>query len=425
MEMLDRFTTLLATRVAMNHVRSPSAHFAAFFGFLAYLSYGSARDGWTNPALIGTAIIFAVALPYYAFISNVLERRVMEVSALVTPGRLARFGAQFAFNFAVMFALDHSGLFGADKAWTLRSMGGAVGVAVLITAASQGAQFFGLYLARRGIGDPMRNVQFGLSANIAASAVATVGLPQIADAYMVISLFIGGIAVLNGILSDVRSLVPRKGGIAVYFGTFNPVHKGHMECVRAALESRGVERVIIHPTVVPKGHVDALACGHIEAVDDERGYTIYQKTNKADPLLDYFPTGDRFLSPETRRDLIQAAIDDVVAENPDLVGRIEVAWLPNAYAASGFRAVLRELRRRHPGCRVHGIHGNDTGGMMVRAILDDCGWVYPFVVRRLPGFSGTAVRNGDMTMTTRTVAQRLEEIAHTSGKEAEDERLVA
>lgn len=409
---------------AVRYGRSPTARFAALVGLLAYLSYASARDGWTSPALIGTAVFFAVALPYYAMLSNALERRVMEATALVTPGRLARFAAQFTFNIIVMLVLSQGGLFG-NGSEALQTLGGAGGAATLATAASQGAQFLGLFLARRGVGEPMRNVQVGISANIVASGAATVGLPEVSAAYVMASLAVGGVALTMGLLSDLRSLCPRRGGVAVFFGTFNPFHLGHLRCVELALQRRGVAKVVIHPTIVPQGHVIALARGELRVAAVERGFTVYATTDRADPLLNYFPTGDRFLPAEVRRDLIQASLDEAVARNPALAGRVEVAWMPEAYAAGGFPAVLRAIRRQHPGARVHVIHGTDPGGMMVRAIVDECGWVYPLAIRRIPGFSGTAVRAGVAGLTAQTVAERLARLANPCPPEVCDDRRAA
>ena len=59
-------------RVA-RHLRSPSTRLAAFAGLLTYLCYAYAHDSWTNPALIGVAIFFAVFMPTYTRISNKAE----------------------------------------------------------------------------------------------------------------------------------------------------------------------------------------------------------------------------------------------------------------------------------------------------------------------------------------------------------------
>ena len=50
--------------------------------------------------------------------------------------------------------------------------------------------------------------------------------------------------------------------------------------------------------------------GYIEHDGIKIGYEVFEKTPLADPNVDYFPTGDRFLPPELRRDLIRAALEE-------------------------------------------------------------------------------------------------------------------
>ncbi len=91
--------------------------------------------------------------------------------------------------------------------------------------------------------------------------------------------------------------------------------------------------------------------------------------------------------------------------------RVEVAYHPEIYEAEGFHGVLRHIRGRHRGTPVHAIHGSDVGGMMVRAIIDECGWIYPLAVRRVDGISATAIRNGATGMTSNAVDEALARLA--------------
>jgi hypothetical protein len=156
---------------------------------------------------------------------------------------------------------------------------------------------------------------------------------------------------------------------------------------------------------VPKFHADAIARGEIKIARVENGLQVYERTEKGDPFIDYFPTGNRFYCPEDRRWMIELAIKDA-----GLSGRVEVVFLPELYRDAGFRGVFREIARRHPGKPIHGIHGSDIGGMMVRTIMDESGWYYPLPVRRADQVSATAIRAGAKGMTTPSVTEALAEL---------------
>ncbi len=83
-----------------------------------------------------------------------------------------------------------------------------------------------------------------------------------------------------GLLSDIRSVAAPKGGIALFFGTFNPFHNTHLAILRRAIEERGLEKVIIHPTLVPRIHADAFRKGELRVGRLENGFQILEKTEK-------------------------------------------------------------------------------------------------------------------------------------------------
>jgi hypothetical protein len=87
---------------------------------------------------------------------------------------------------------------------------------------------------------------------------------------------------------------------------------------------------------------------------------------------------------------------------------VEVLSLPNEYASGGFYAVLAEIKALAQGQPIHGIHGSDLGGMWVRGIYDEAGWIYPYPVVRRDKVSATAIRNGATGLTTQTVQQMIE-----------------
>ena len=383
-------------------LRSPSTKLGALIGFLTWGAYGWAHGTLDNVTLIVTAAAVAVLLPWYARGSNLIEELVNQRFVVVTVGRLARFFVQLAFNLAVFWLLVASGAIGPEIA----GVGGVIGAAAVTTLASQGAQYVALFIFQRGFGDLHRNVALGLSATLAVTALATAGVPVIREVFLVAGSALGLGVLMLGILSDLRAVFWRPGGIAVFWGTFNPIHDGHLDLVRRALEERKVERVIMHPTIWPKTYRRWLARGEIRRARVERGYEVLERTSKADVAVDYFPTGDAFLPAATRRDLVKLAIEDA-----GLADRVEIAWLPELYAKGGFGAVLKEIRHRHPKGPIHVIHGSDFGGMFVRLLMDECGWLYPMPVRRMPGYSATAIRRGKRGLTQPSVQAVLDRLA--------------
>ena len=110
------------------------------------------------------------------------------------------------------------------------------------------------------------------------------------------------------------------------------------------------------------------------------GFQIYETTDKADVNVDYFPTGNMFLPPETRQALIELAVAEA-----GLGDKVELVFYREIYDANGFQGVIAEIKRRHPGVRLHSLHGTDFGGMLVRQICDECGWIYPWRILRRDG----------------------------------------
>ena len=65
-----------------------------------------------------------------------------------------------------------------------------------------------------------------------------------------------------------------------------------------------------------------------------------------------------------------------------LADKVEVAFYREIYNTKGFQGVIAEIKRRYPGVRLHTLHGTDFGGMLVRQICDECGWIYPWRILR-------------------------------------------
>ncbi|CAN5508359.1 hypothetical protein BH10PSE6_BH10PSE6_44480 [soil metagenome] len=386
------------------YLRSPSTRLAAFAGLLTYLCYAYAHNSWTNPALIGVAIFFAVFMPTYTKLSNKAELWASNRFGFVTAGRLGRFVPQFAFNIALFAVMLWGGGMSRDGVATV---GGIAGAALITSLASQALQYLGGYLFARGIGDLNRNVLIGLCVNTVLTALGTAGLPYGREAFLLLGFGLGGFLLLVGILSDLRSIFAPKGGIGLFFGTFNPFHNTHLAILKRAMAERQLDKVIIHPTLIPRFYAEAFRKGQIRVgrLRDD-GFQVYEKTEKADVNVDYFPTGNVFLPPETRRALIELGVAEA-----GLGGKVEVMFLRETYETRGFQGVIAEIERRHPGVRLHTLHGTDFGGMMVRSICDECGWIYPWRILRRDKISATAIRNGAKGMTPPIVTDVMGQIS--------------
>jgi nicotinic acid mononucleotide adenylyltransferase len=385
------------------YVRSTSTRTAALVGLITYLSYAYAHGSWANPALIGVSLFTGLFLPTYAKLSNKAELWAQNRFGFVTAGRLGRFAPQYAFNLAVFWVLLWGG---ALNRVGVASVGGFAGAALVTSLASQGSQYLGLFLFQRGIGDANRNVLIGVSINLVLAAFGTAGVPGAREAFLILGLLLGIALFGIGVLSDLRSLFAPKGGVGIFFGTFNPFHNTHVEMVRRAIEERGLDHVIIHPTLVPRLHVDAFRKGELKVARIENGFQIYEKTDKADVNVEYFPTGRQFLPPETRKALIELALAE-----KGLGNQVEVAFYRETYNKRGFQGVIGEIRKLHPGRRLHVIHGTDIGGMQVRQICDESGWIYPWRILRRDKVSATAIRRGEKGMTSDVVTDVLSQLS--------------
>ena len=385
------------------YLRSPSTRMAAFGGLLTYLSYAYAHSSWANLTLICVSIFVGVFLPSYAKLSNKAELWANNQFGFVTAGRLGRFIPQLAFNL-VMFWLMLWG--GALNQAGIASVGGIAGAALVTTLASQGTQYLGGYLVARGVGDANRNTLVGILVNVTLAALGTAGVPGAREAFLFLGFGLGGALFAIGVLSDLRSVMAPKGGIGLYFGTYNPFHNTHLSIIQKAVDERGLDRVIIHPVLVPKLHVDAFRKGELRVGYLKDGFQIYEKTDKADSNVDYFPTGNTFLPPETRVAMIELALAEA-----GMADKVGVAVYSEIYYGKGFQGVIAEIKRRHPGVRLHMLHGTDFGGMLVRQISDECGWIYPWCILRRDQVSATAIRRGAKGMTPTIVTDVLAQIS--------------
>jgi len=385
------------------YVRSPSTRWAAFGGLLTYVSYAYAHGSWANPTLIAVSVFIGVFLPSYSKLSNKAELWANNQFGFVTAGKFGRFLPQLIFNLAVFWACVWGGAFNQAG---IASVGGFAGAALVTSLASQGTQYVGGYLLVRNIGDANRNTLVSLLVNIILAALGTAGAPGAREAFLVFGFVMGALFFGIGLLSDIRSVIAPKGGVGMFFGTFNPFHNSHLEILRRAMDERKLDKVIIHPTLIPRLHAEAFRKGEIRVGRLDAGFQIYERTEKADSNVDYFPTGRQFLPPETRKALIELAVAEAGLGN-----RVEVAFYPETYNRHGFQGVVGDIKKHNPGARLHIIHGTDFGGMLIRNICDECGWVYPWCILRRDKVSATAIRRGAKGMTPAVVTDVLDQIS--------------
>ncbi|MCS1350242.1 GNAT family N-acetyltransferase [Mechercharimyces sp. CAU 1602] len=378
-----------------SYLRSFSTLLGYLVGVLMYVAYAYPNQDWFNAGLVSVSLFVAIFLPYYSRISNKIDEWLCFKTAFVTPGRVGRFAAQWVFNLVVFYVFLASGVITVANA---DALGGVLGISLLTTAASQGIQYVAITLANREIGNVNRNVAWGLAFNILVTAAAALGIGWMRPVFIFSGLLFGALVFGIGMLSDLRSVIPRKGGIGIFFGTFNPFHNTHLAIVKQAMEERGLEKVIIHSTVVPKLHADALAKGEIVIAERQQGMRVYGRTSKADVHVNYFPTGNRFYEFDTRKQMMEWAVAEA-----GLQDKIEVLAYEDTYLHHGFYGIIRKIKEHNPGKRLHGIHGSDLGGMWVRRIYDESGWIYPYAVRRVDKVSATAIRNGAEGMAPRVI----------------------
>lgn len=384
------------------YLRSPSTRIAAFTGLLFYVSYGYAHGSWANPWLIGVSVFVGTFLPKYAKLSNKAELWANNRFGFVTAGKLGRAIPQFAFNLAAFWLMLWGGALIREG---VASVGGVVGAALVTTLASQGAQYVGLYFFQRGVGDANRNVLIGVSINLVVAALGTAGLPYAREVFLILGIVLGAVFLGVGLLSDIRSKLAPRGGIGMFFGTFNPFHNTHLDILRRAIEERDLEKIIIHPVLVPRIHADAFRKGQLRVARLENGFQVYETTDKADVNVDYFPSGRKFLPPQTRKALIDLALAEA-----GMGDKVEVAFFPEIYDRRGFQGVIAKIKTLYPGARLHMLHGTDIGGMIVRQIGDESGWIYPWRILRRDAVSATAIRGGAKGMTSQVVSDVLAQL---------------
>lgn len=327
------------------------------------------------------------AIPRYIKLILALEDRINLKMGFLTPARLLRVAWH------------------APLVLLIQSIAGSIvttwDVTLVLILASCSLYMIAISAAYKGWGDRASNslLSFCISATLVtisllvpAALYLSIGLGVLLCWMLVVSLYY-----------DLRSVFYPKHGIGVFFGTFNPVHKTHVKILQEAIQQRGLRKVYIHPTTVPKLHRVALEKGEI-SISEQAGMRVYSTTAIADPYKQYFPTGRKFYEYELRQQLLQAALLDA-----GLQDKVEILDWPETYDQGGFFAVLEKIKSTLAhGAPLHGMHGSDVGGMWVRNIFELSGGIYPYPVVRSDCISATAIREGAIGYTTPTIEAFLE-----------------
>lgn len=328
-----------------------------------------------------------VAIPHYIKWILELEDRINLKLGFLTPARLLR-----VIWHAPLVLLIQAIAGSTVMLWDITS---------LLILASCSLHMIAISAAYKGWGDRVSNslLSFCISAAlvtfsliVSATLYLSIGLSLLLCWMLIISLY-----------SDLRSIFYPKHGVGVFFGTFNPVHKTHVKILQDAIQQRGLRKIYIHPTTVPKLHRVALEKGEI-SISKQGGMRVYSTTTIADPYKSYFPTGRKFYEYELRQQLLQAAILDA-----GLQDKVEILDWPETYDHGGFFAVLEKVKSTLAhGEPLHGMHGTDVGGIWVRNIFELSGGIYPSPVVRSDCISATAIREGAIGYTTPTIEAFLE-----------------
>lgn len=367
----------------------------AVVGAIGLLLSFCSRPGGGHPyeTIVGASVAMAAwiaLLPAYARLAVSAEDAINLRSGHVTPARLIR----IAFHIPIILApLAAAGMLG------VRGNEASVSLLMLLLAAAGGLHAVATVAAYHGHGERVSNYTLSFSSTALLVAGVTLFAPLTYLAAALSLVFIWHCAL--GVLSDLRSQLWPRRGIGVFFGSFNPIHRTHLRILEDAISRRQLEKIYIHATTVPKLHRTAIENGEI-AIAMRDGMREYTRTERADPGKNYFPTGNKFYEYSVRRELLSAAIRDAGLEN-----RVEVLNVPHIYDIGGFFGVVRYIKALHPGIPIHGLHGSDPGGMWVRNIFDDSGWIYPCRSIRSDNVSATAIRNGAVGLTSPTVEKFL------------------
>ncbi len=393
------------------HFKSRITRYSFFISGLFYCAYSSIDNNWANPYLFAPAALLFLLMPFFARISNKFEQMGHLYTGKMVVGRVVRFMPQIMINYSIIYSITRGGIIPQSH---VDAFGGFMGITLYVTMASQGLQYIGIAMANRGYGERFTNVTLAVSTNIIVTALAVYGLIWFRYLYLAMGFSAVSVGILYFCYTDLKAMFAPKGGIGVYFGTFNPMHSTHVRIAMEMLEKRKLDKVLIHPVAVPLQFRLWLEKGDWRVGRFVDGMRIYELTEKADLHINYFLVGNSFYEIENRLAMMEAAIKDM-----NLQDKLEVIYYPEEYYRDGFYAVLKRIKRQYKGARIHGLHGSDAGGMLARYIYDESFGVWPYSVVRRDKVSGTSIREGSRGMTTESVQKMVDFLRGAENKTGE------
>ena len=201
----------------------------------------------------------------------------------------------------------------------------------MTTLASQGTQYLALFLFARGVGDANRNVQIGVWFVIVLTASARPACRARARLFLVLGLVLGVLLFGVGLLSDIRSKGGAEGRHRLVLRHVQPLPQ-HPSGDLAARHRRARAGQGDHPSDADPGAARGrVSQGPAPRRSAGEGFQIYETTDKADVNVDYLPTGNMFLPPETRQALIELAVAEA-----GLGDKVELAFYREIYDTKGF-----------------------------------------------------------------------------------------
>ena len=289
---------------------------------LSYLSYAYAHGSWANPALIGVSVFAGVFLPSYAKLSNKAELWANNQFGFVTAGRLGRFIPQLAFNLAVFWIMLWGGALNRDG---IASVGGLASARAHHHARVPGhpvsRPLSGRARHRRR--QPQRAGRRRRSTS-SWRRWARPALPGAREAFLVLGFGLGALFFGVGLLSDLRSVAGAQGRHRPVLRHLQSVPQ-HPSRDHAARHRRARPRQDHHPSDA-RSRV-CMPTPSARARSGSDGWRTASRSTRRPtrPMsnVDYFPTGNMFLPPETRKALIELAVAEA-----GMADKVEVAFYP-------------------------------------------------------------------------------------------------
>lgn len=386
-----------------NYFRYAVNRIAFMASMTLYFSLSLLVNNFVNLSVILCSLLCALVIPVFSIYVNYAEEKLQIKTAFLSIGRLGRVLLLAVFASVLFALLSQAEVIEINK---YQSFGGFWGL-VFFSAFSQYAlQYISLSLFARNVGRKTKNLIFAVSINVLFIVLSLIDHSIWLKLPLLFSAFVfGGGVLFVGLFSDLRSLFYPQHGVGVFFGSFNPIHRVHMDVLKEFIAERNLSRVYIQCSSFNKFHLRALLRGEITLDKREKGIKLYKKTKLSDDFISYFPKGNRFFDYQLKRKLIEEAVKEAGLDHV-----VTVLDLKDTYETYGYYGVLKNIKRRHLKTPIHILHGSDINGMYIREVSDECGFFYPKAVRRRVGVSSRKIRMGHWESLNPSVRQFLKNL---------------